>query len=136
MGETVNLASRLEGASKLYGSHILVSQATAMAAGDAIEVREVDRVALVGQSQARPIYEIIGRKGGLTANQIELQRQYAEGLAAYRDRRWEDARAAFTAALAAVPDDGPTNAMLKRLDTMAAAPPPENWDGAWYLDQK
>ena len=136
MGETVNLASRLEGASKLYGSHILVSQATAMAAGDAIEVREVDRVALVGQSQARPIYEIIGRKGGLTANQIELQRRYAEGLAAYRDRRWEDARAAFTAALAAVPDDGPTNAMLKRLDTMAAAPPPENWDGAWYLDQK
>jgi class 3 adenylate cyclase len=136
MGETVNLASRLEGASKLYGSHILVSQATAMAAGDAIEVREIDRVALVGQSQARPIYEIIGRKGGLTANQIELQRQYAEGLAAYRDRRWEDARAAFTAALAAVPDDGPTNAMLKRLDTMAAAPPPENWDGAWYLDQK
>jgi adenylate cyclase len=136
MGETVNLASRLEGASKVYGSHILVSQATAMAAGDAIEVREVDRVALVGQSQARPIYEIIGRKGGLTANQIELQRQYAAGLAAYRDRRWEDARAAFTAALAAAPDDGPTHAMLKRLDTMAAAPPAENWDGAWYLDQK
>ncbi len=99
MGETVNLASRLEGASKLYGSHILVSEATAAAAGDAIEVREVDRVALVGQSQARPIYEIIGRKGGLTANQVELQKRYAEGLAAYRDRRWEDARAAFTAAL-------------------------------------
>jgi class 3 adenylate cyclase len=136
MGETVNLASRLEGASKVYGSHILVSQATAVAAGDAIEVREVDRVALVGQSQARPIYEIIGPKGGLTANQIELQRQYAAGLAAYRDRRWEDARAAFTAALAAVPDDGPTHTMLKRLDTMAAAPPAENWDGAWYLDQK
>jgi class 3 adenylate cyclase len=136
MGETVNLASRLEGASKLYGSHILVSQATVMAAGDAIEVREVDRVALVGQSQARPIYEILGRKGGLTANQVELQKRYADGLAAYRDRRWEDARTAFTAALAAEPDDGPTHTMLKRLDTMAAAPPPENWDGAWYLDQK
>jgi class 3 adenylate cyclase len=136
MGETVNLASRLEGASKLYGGHILVSEATAVAAGDALEVREIDRVALVGQSQARPIYEIIGRKGGLTANQTELQNRYAEGLAAYRNRRWEEARVAFTAALAAVPDDGPTRTMLKRLDTMAAAPPAEDWDGAWHLDQK
>jgi class 3 adenylate cyclase len=136
MGETVNLASRLEGASKLYGSHILISETTARAAGDAIEVREVDRVALVGQSQARPIFEIIGRKGGLTANQVELQRLYAEGLAAYRERRWEDARTAFTAAMVAVPEDGPTRTMLKRLDTLAAAPPADNWDGAWHLDQK
>jgi class 3 adenylate cyclase len=136
MGETVNLASRLEGASKLYGSHILVSQATAMAAGDAIEVREIDRVALVGQSQARPIYEIMGRKDGLTAGQAELQKRYAEGLAAYRDRRWEEARAAFTSALAAVPEDGPTRTMLKRVDVLAATPPAEDWDGAWHLDQK
>jgi len=68
--------------------------------------------------------------------QIELQKCYAEGLIAYRERRWDDARAAFTAALAAVPQDGPTRTMLKRLDMFAAAPPAENWDGAWHLDQK
>ena len=136
MGETVNLASRLEGANKVYGGRILTTQATVTAAGDALEVREIDRVALVGQSHAQPVYEIMGRSGALTPNQIELRARYAAGLAAYRNRRWEDAREAFTAALAAMPDDGPTLAMLKRVDTLADAPPPENWDGAWHLDQK
>jgi class 3 adenylate cyclase len=136
MGETVNLASRLEGANKIYGGRILTTEATVTAAGDALEVREIDRVALVGQSRAQPVYEIMGRSGALTPNQIELRARYAAGLAAYRNRRWEEAREAFTAALAAMPDDGPTLAMLKRVDTLAGAPPAENWDGAWHLDQK
>ena len=99
-------------------------------------MREIDRVVLVGQSHSQPIYEIMGRGGGLTPNQIELRRRYAEGLAAYRDRRWEEAREAFTAALAAVPDDGPTIAMLKRIDLFVAVPPVESWDGTWRLEQK
>jgi adenylate/guanylate cyclase family protein len=136
MGETVNLASRLEGANKVYGSRILTTEATVTAAGDALEVREIDRVALVGQSRPQPVFEIMGRSGALTPAQRELRERYGAGLAAYRDRRWEDARAAFTAALAAIPDDGPTLAMLKRIDTFAAAPPADNWDGAWHLDQK
>ncbi len=136
MGETVNLASRLEGANKVYGSRILTTEATVAAAADALEVREIDRVALVGQSRPQPVFEIMGRRGALTSAQRELRDRYAAGLAAYRGRRWEEARAAFTAALAAVPDDGPTLAMLKRIDTFAAAPPPDNWDGAWHLDQK
>jgi class 3 adenylate cyclase len=136
MGETVNLASRLEGASKVYGGRILTTQATVTAAGDGLEVREIDRVVLVGQSYAQPVYEIMGRGGALTPNQIELRARYAAGLAAYRSRRWEEAREAFTAALAAMPDDGPTLTMLKRIDTLAGAPPAENWDGVWHLDQK
>ncbi len=106
------------------------------AAGDALEVREIDRVALVGQSRPQPVFEIMGRRGALTPAQRELRDRYGAGLAAYRDRRWEDARAAFAAALAAIPDDGPTLAMLKRIDIFAAAPPAEDWDGAWHLDQK
>jgi len=65
-----------------------------------------------------------------------MRDRYRVGLAAYRDRRWEEARAAFAAALAAVPDDGPTLAMLKRIDTLAATRPADDWDGAWRLDQK
>ena len=136
MGETVNLASRLEGANKLYGGHILASEAMVTAAGAGIETREIDRVVLVGQSHAQPVYEIMGRSGALTEKQRELRRRYAAGLAAYRSRRWEEARQAFTAALEAMPDDGPTLTMLKRIDGLAAAPPVENWDGAWHLDQK
>jgi class 3 adenylate cyclase len=136
MGETVNLASRLEGANKLYGCRILASEPTIMAAGQAIETREIDRVVLVGQSHSQPIYEIIGRGGALTPKQVELRTRYAAGLAAYRERRWEEARKAFTAALEADPADGPSLVMLKRIDLFVAVPPVDNWDGAWRLEQK
>jgi class 3 adenylate cyclase len=135
-GETVNLASRLEGANKVYGGRILTTQATVTAAGDALEVREIDRVVLVGQSYPQPVYEIMSRSGALTPAQRELRDRYGAGLAAYRNRQWEEARAAFTAALSAIPDDGPTLTMLKRVDTLAAAAPADDWDGAWRLDQK
>jgi len=136
MGETVNLASRLEGANKVYGGRVLTTEATVKAAGDALEVREIDRVVLVGQSRPQPVYEIMGRGGALTPAQRELRDRYGAGLAAYRNRRWEEARAAFTAALSAVADDGPTLTMLKRIDTLAAAPPAADWDGVWHLDRK
>jgi class 3 adenylate cyclase len=136
MGDTVNLASRLEGANKLYGSRILVSAATVTGAGAAIETREIDRVALVGQTQAQPVYEIMGRSGALTTAQIELRSRYAAALEAYRARRWEDARTGFAAALETVADDGPSLTLLKRIDMLAAAPPDDNWDGSWRLEQK
>ena len=103
MGDTVNLASRLEGANKLYGGRILASEPTVVAAGAAIETREIDRVVLVGQSHSQPIYEIMSRGGGLTPKQTELRAALRAGLAAYRDRRWDEARKAFAAALEADP---------------------------------
>ena len=136
MGETVNLASRLEGANKLYGCRILAPKPTVAAAGAAIETREIDRIVLLGQGHSQPVYEIMGRGGALSPQQIELRKRYAEGLAAYRARRWEEARNAFAAALEAVPDDGPSLTMLKRIDLFIAAPPVDNWDGAWHLEQK
>ena len=136
MGETVNLASRLEGANKLYGTRTLLLEATAVAAGAAIETREIDRVFLPGQGHSQPVYEIMGRGGALSPKQIELRTRYAEGLAAYRARRWEEARRAFAAALAAVADDGPSLALLDRINLLAASPPADNWDGAWRIEQK
>lgn len=136
MGDTVNVASRLEGANKLYGTHVLAAEATVVSAGDAIETREIDRTILAGQSHPQVVYEIMARPGALTATQSKLRTRYATGLAAYRARRWEEARAAFAAALAAVPDDGPSSAMLERIDGLAAAPPADDWDGAWHIEQK
>ena len=66
MGDAVNLASRLEGANKIYGSHSLVSEPTIAAAGDAIEFREIDRLVVVGQTHPEAVFEIMGRKGELT----------------------------------------------------------------------
>jgi len=136
MGDTVNLASRLEGANKEYGGRILVSAPTIAGASGAIEAREIDRLVTLGQTQPQAVYEIMGRKGELTAAQLELRDRFAEGLAAYRAQRWDDARRAFEAALAVAPDDGPSLTFIKRIDRLIAAPPGEGWNGAWHLEKK
>ena len=136
MGDTVNLASRLEGANKEYGGRILVSAATIAGASDAIEAREIDRLVTLGQTRPQAVFEIMGGKGELTAAQLELRARYAEGLAAYRAQRWDEARRSFEAALLAMPGDGPSMAFIARIDRLAAAPPGEGWDGAWHLERK
>jgi len=136
MGDAVNLASRLEGVNKVYGSTSLAAEPTIKAAGDAVEVREIDRLVVVGQSTAEAVFEIMGRKDELDESQLRLRARYAEGLAAYRTRRWDDARRAFDAALEAFPADGPSTAMARRVAQFQADPPPPDWDGAWRLDQK
>jgi class 3 adenylate cyclase len=136
MGDTVNLASRLEGANKEYGGRILVSEATIAGASAAVEAREIDRLVTLGQTQAQAVFEIMGPKGELTAAQIELRARFTEGLAAYRAQRWEEARRAFEAALQAIPDDGPSMTFIKRIDRLVASPPGEGWDGSWHLERK
>ena len=136
MGDTVNLASRLEGANKAYGSRILVSEATVASAAADIEAREIDRIVMVGQTEPQAVFEIMGRKGALTAAQTALRNHYSDGLAAYRARRWDDARRAFAAALDAVSDDGPSLTFIKRVDGFATTPPGDDWDGVWRLEQK
>ena len=136
MGDNVNLASRLEGANKVYDSHCLISEATAKACGDTVELREIDRVVAIGQTHAETIYEVMGRKGELGPSQIELRHRYGEGLAAYRARRWDDAETAFAAARVASPDDGPALALMERIHVFKVNPPAEIWDGAWHLERK
>ncbi|MDH2342216.1 adenylate/guanylate cyclase domain-containing protein [Bradyrhizobium sp. SSUT77] len=136
MGDAVNLASRLEAVNKIYGTRILISQATADAIGSHLELREVDRLAVAGQSASQTIFEVMGRAGALTAAHGSLRSHYAEGLTAYRARRFDEARAAFNAALEAVPGDGPSRTLLARITRFEANPPDEGWDGAWRLEQK
>jgi class 3 adenylate cyclase len=136
MGGAVNLASRLEGANKLYGSRCLIAEATASAAADAVEVREIDRVIVLGQSQAQTVFEIMGAKGALSPQQTQLREFYARGLAAYRARDWDAALAAFASALDAVPGDGPSQALVSRIESLKPTPPPADWDGAWRLERK
>ncbi|MDI1267250.1 MAG: adenylate/guanylate cyclase domain-containing protein [bacterium] len=136
MGDAVNLASRLENANKIYGSHALASGPAIAAAGDAIESREIDRLAVAGQRQADAVFEIMGRKGELGERHLALRKHYAEGLEAYRARRWDDACRAFQSALDAVPGDGPSMELARRVESFQANPPPADWDGAWRLDQK
>ena len=136
MGDAVNLASRLEGINRLYGCRALISEATMSATGDAIEFREIDRLVVTGQTRAQAVFEIMGRKGDLTPQQLLLRTRYAEGLAAYRARDWDQATRAFKAALETVPGDGPSILLAKRVESFRGVAPAEDWDGSWHLDHK
>ncbi len=136
MGDSVNLASRLEGANKVYATRVLASEATAKAAASDVALREIDRVVVLGQKEPQAVFEVMARKGELTTTQAELCARFTEALAAYRARQWEAARRGFVAALAVVPNDGPSLTLLKRLDALQASNLAEDWDGAWRLDQK
>jgi class 3 adenylate cyclase len=136
MGDTVNLAARLESANKAYGSRCLISEATANLCAADFEIREIDRVVLTGQSYQQTIYEVMGRKDAISPQQTHARARYAEGLTAYRERRWDEARAAFAAAIEAAPDDGPSVALLARIADLKQNPPPENWDGSWRMKYK
>ena len=136
MGDTVNLAARLEAANKLYGSRSLIAEATVAKTDDTIQFREIDRLMVAGQTQPQAVFELLGRKDELTPKQDSLRTRYADGLLAYRAQRWEQARAAFRAVLEAVPTDGPSSTLLSRIDHLQEHPPGADWDGAWRLENK
>lgn len=136
MGDAVNLASRLEGANKAYGTRFLVNSRTTKMTGELFEFREIDQIRVEGKEEPEHVHEVIGRRGELTAEYRRLLEHFAKGLAAYRRRAWDEAEKDFAAALEAVPDDGPSRVFLDRLKALKADPPPADWDGVWALSEK
>jgi adenylate cyclase len=136
MGDTVNLAARLEAANKLYGSRSLIAEATVAKTDETIQFREIDRLMVAGQTTPQAVFELLGRKDELTPKQDLLRTRYADALAAYRAQRWDQARAAFHAVLETVPTDGPSLALLSRIDHLQGHPPGADWDGSWRLENK
>jgi adenylate cyclase len=135
-GDDVNLASRLEGLNKFYGTAILIGENTRQLAGERVVVREVDRVAVKGKAQPVRVYELLGLRGETTTELERLARDYGAALELFRARRWDDAARALEALLAAVPGDGPSQALLERCRELAAAPPPPDWDGVRRMEEK
>lgn len=135
MGDVVNFASRLEGANKLYGTRNLVSERTIAATSGEFEVREIDRVVVAGHTHSEIIYEILGSGGKLTPQQLSSRDRYLEGLAAYREKRWEDALRALNASPEATPGDGPSMVLLGRIESLKVNPPPQGWDGSWHIEK-
>jgi len=134
MGDGMNLASRLEGANKPYGSRILIGPRTHALVSDAFETRELDRVRVAGKHEAVAIHELLGRKGELSPRKLEVCGLYAEGLALWRAARFSEAREVFARAGALDPEDAPSRALLARCDRHVTAPPPA-FDGVVDLDK-
>jgi adenylate cyclase len=128
LGDTVNLASRLEGVNKVYGTAILISGATADAAGPAIAVREIDTVAVYGRREGVRLFELTGLAGTAAT---PAQARYAEALALYRAARFTDA-----AALLSESEDRPSRWLAVRCRALAGEPPRSGWEPVTHLDAK
>lgn len=132
MGDAVNLASRLEGLNKIYGTQIIISGNTAELVAGAFRLRELDLVRVKGRGQALHIYELIGEADiALPEDRLLLLDRYAAGLVAYRQRRWDDALALFDHCLQIAPADRPSALMQSRCRTYRDKPPGEQWDGTF-----
>ena len=136
IGDTVNFASRIEGASKAYGTRILISETTQRLAAEAIETREIDSVLVVGKSEPERIFELLGRNGEVAADRLHLRDAFAEALAAYRGQHWDAAEHGFKHCLSIFPDDPPSKIFLGRIAHFRDEPPGDDWNGVWTLTSK
>ena len=131
MGDAVNLASRLEGLNKQYGTTIIASETIVKATGEEFVVRLLDRVAVKGKSEAIRIYELLGRKGE-AAEMRETVEKYEEALAAYCARDFSRAMEI----LERQPGDAPSGRLLERCRGFLKEAPAKDWDGVFVSEVK
>ena len=129
IGDAVNVASRLEGANKHYGTQILIGAETKRLVQGAIIAREVDSIAVYGRMEGLAVHELIGLAEGAGGECLRARwiASYEEGLAHYRNRDFSAAIPCFEAVLRERPDDGPTALMLDRCRSLLQSGADEKW---------
>jgi len=128
IGDGVNLASRLEGLTKIYGVPILVSETT-KAAAPRFVYREIDRARVKGKSRPVTLYEPLGVEGEVEAPALETLHRYHEALGDFRRREWDRARETLEALNAANPGTRLYEIYLERTAAFVSSPPGPDWDG-------
>ncbi|MBF0255906.1 MAG: adenylate/guanylate cyclase domain-containing protein [Gammaproteobacteria bacterium] len=126
LGDTVNLASRLEGVNKYYGTWILLSENTAEVVAEQIRLRPVDLVKVKGKAQAVKIFT--------PCEEESLARASSRALDFYLAGNWAEARSLWESIQRLIPEDSLARLFLARLDKLEANPP-EHWDGATSLEK-
>jgi adenylate cyclase len=132
MGDTINLAARLEGACKAYGISTLAGEATIAAAGPSILSREIDRLRVVGKSQPVRIFEIVGLRNDLGPEPMARLAAFQDVLEAYRRRAWAEAETKA----AALAGDPVAAVYAARCARFRLEPPPADWDFVYELKTK
>jgi adenylate cyclase len=136
MGNSVNLASRLEGANKTYGTWTLISEETYNRAGGDFTVRKMDRVRVVNIKEPVRLYELIDEKSSTDADTLEVVELFHKGLELFETRQWDAAIAEFRKAQRILPGDGPSDVFIKRCQGFQKKSPPASWDGVFNMSMK
>ena len=133
LGDTVNLASRLESVNKRYGTEIIVSGVTEARLDESIVRRKLDRISVAGRTEGFDIFEVLGFTGQVDASRVARAKRYESALAAYFDRRFHGALDELQAILS---EDPAAAALAERCRCYAAQSPPSDWDGVYALEDK
>ena len=135
MGDSVNLASRLEGTNKEYGTNIIISEFTHEQIKDEFFCRELDAVQVKGKKLPVRIFELFGDRKDAGQWQ-EFVGRFETGLADYRAGRWDGAIAAFRGVLEVRPEDYPARLYIERCEALKEHPPEGAWDGVFTMKTK
>ncbi len=137
IGDSVNLASRLEGANKQYNSKIMISEFTYKHVQGKVVVRELDLIQVKGKTEPIKVYELLGASGmQMTPEQKEAMEMYHEGLQLYRQRKWDEAIAYMNQAYSLDPTCHVAQIYAQRAALYQLNPPPEEWDGVFVMTTK
>lgn len=135
IGDAVNLASRLEGINKYYGTRIMLGETTQKLVENEFVTRLLDFVAVKGKNEAIRIYELVGEKGKVDAKHLEFIAQFEAAIEAYRKQNWDAAEASLRAALK-LKEDEACHLFLGRIAEYRENPPGSNWSGEYIMKTK
>ncbi|MEJ2070052.1 MAG: adenylate/guanylate cyclase domain-containing protein [Syntrophobacterales bacterium] len=135
IGDNVNLASRLEGLNKYYGSEIIVSAFTAAALNQEFILRELDLVRVKGKKQPVAIFELLGTAPP-DPDLAQFLQLYHQGLSMFRQRQWEESHDSFSAALRLRPEDHHCHRYLSLIQQFQEEPPSPEWQGLSVMRDK
>jgi len=136
IGDSVNLASRLEGANKQYGTYTMISETTYLEAKDRIRARPLDLIRVRGKKLPTSVYELMAKKGELDQTGQNLLEVFSAGIEAYRKRNFQNAISCFEKGRQIAPEDGPARLYLDRCRQYLTNPPADDWDGVFTMSSK
>lgn len=141
MGDTVNLAARLEASAKQYGVYIQVAEETYTACKDKFIWRDLDYVIVMGKTEPAKVYELISESGNMPPGYDKLLPAYDEAIDLYRNQDWAKAIEAFKASdkledMFPGRKTNPSRIYIPRCEHYKENPPGDNWDGSWSLTKK
>ncbi|TPW20153.1 MAG: adenylate cyclase [Elusimicrobia bacterium] len=136
LGDDVNLASRLEGANKFFGSTLMASEDTYSEGKDVVEGRLLGAVRVVGKAIPIKVYELLAKKGDLEEKWAKGIPLYHEAITHYENKRFDAALKGFEAFLKHVPDDKTAKLYMNACNDYVVIPPPEGWEPVFNLTSK
>jgi adenylate cyclase len=141
MGDTVNLAARLEASAKQYGIYIQVAAESQKACADKFIWRNLDYVIVMGKTEPAKVYELIAEAGNMPAGYDKILAAYDEAVSLYQNQQWEKAMEAFRASdeledMFPGRKTNPSRIYIPRCEHYSENPPGDDWDGSWALTKK